>query len=124
MARRGRPTGDEVTVKIDKIVEKLAKLGLTIGEISKIIEAEVRSLWREHREAFERGHGDLIQKLRGAQIDKALKEKNSQMLIHLGKHYLHQTDYIAINQKDEEEEQVEGMETADLISLVQKNKDK
>lgn len=118
----GRPSNDEVKIKTSKIVESLAELGCTIAEVAQIIGGNKRYLWRDHREVWERGHGHLVKKLRGAQIDKALVEKNAQMLIHLGKHYLAQTDHLAID-RNEEEEAIDEMDTADLITLVTKHKD-
>lgn len=113
---------DKQTVDMAKLVEHLGSLGCSVQEIAQITGGNYRKIWRDHREAWERGHGDLVQKLRGAQIDKALVEKNAQMLIHLGKHYLQQSDHLLIN-ANEDEEAVEEMDTADLISLVSQHKD-
>lgn len=107
---------NDVTAPVSQVVEELAKLGCTMNEIGRILSMDARKLWRDHREHWDKGNGDLIKRLRGAQIDKALVEKNAQMLIHLGKHYLQQNDNISIT--NVEEEAVEEMDSADLIALV------
>ena len=87
-------------------IERLAELGCTQHEIAVIlgISDNTISLHKQKddklRVALERGRMTLHRKLRAAQVDKALVERNTDMLKHLGKHYLNQRDHVEVTGKD------------------------
>lgn len=114
----GRPTKELIQVKTSNIVYDLAELGLTLAEIASSCNTDKQMLYRDFRNEFNAGKAVLTKKLRTAQIDKAIVEKNTTMLIHLGKVYLGQSDFQ--NEKAAEEKNaLDEVDTKDLLALVQ-----
>lgn len=73
-------------------VQKLAQLGCTNKEISDVIGVCEKSLNTHWRRQLDLGRGKLKSSLRKTQIEVALRDRNTQMLIWLGKQYLHQCE--------------------------------
>ncbi len=73
-------------------VKKLSQLGCTYKEIGDFLEVSSKSIERHFKQEVEWGRSNLRQSLRKAQIECAIREKNSTMLIWLGKNYLEQRE--------------------------------
>jgi len=95
---RAKPNPKGVPIlkkKIDnsrEYVLKLAQLGCTNEEIADIAGMSVSSLKKHLKKEMDEGRGNLRQSLRKAQIEAAIREKNTGMLIWLGKCYLGQKE--------------------------------
>ena len=101
--KRGRRT--QIEVDLDQ-VKVLAQIGCTKKEIGRLLLgmadnhfAEYRKKHPEVEEAIQDGQANLCKSLRHAQVKSAVDEGNVQMLIHLGKVYLDQSDKLSIDQK-------------------------
>jgi hypothetical protein len=73
-------------------VKKLAQLGCTDKEIAAFLEIAEKTLQINFREELDWGRANLRQSIRKAQIQSAIQDKNSTMLIWLGKNYLGQKE--------------------------------
>ena len=73
-------------------VEELAALGLTQKEMAGVLRCSVDTLDRNYREPMEAGWGRMKHSLKRAQFELGVNEKNSTMLIWLGKQHLGQRD--------------------------------
>lgn len=88
----GRPLKD-----IDgEQVFKLAKLGLTQGEIAEVFGCDQSVISRRFASEFSSARGLWKMSIRRAQTRRAVKDGSDAMLIHLGKSYLGQTDRLDI----------------------------
>lgn len=74
-----------------KQVERMAKVGCTVEEMSCIIGCDKRTLERRFAALIEKGRADLKQSLKHKQVQLAL-DGDRTMLIWLGKQYLGQSD--------------------------------
>lgn len=75
-------------------VERLAALGTPLIEIAKFFNCDHKTIDKNYREAFVKGRSQLNERLRQAQLWKAIEEHNPALLIWLGKQYLGQRDKI------------------------------
>jgi len=97
MSRKGsrskilRVTEAEKEAARDQI-EKLAQIGCTNEEIAYIVEFEERELLHHFQDTLSKGRGFLRGNIRKAQIKNALEDRNTSMLIWLGKQYLGQKE--------------------------------
>lgn len=83
-------------------IEKLAQIGCTNEEIAYITDFEERELVHHFQYNLSKGRGLLRGNLRKAQIKNAIEDRNTSMLIWLGKQYLGQSE--PRNQRDSESE--------------------
>jgi len=75
----------------DDVVEKCAMQGMSRDEIARLFGVADGHL-EKYKEAYNRGFARMQKSLRQGQLEKALKLKDTTMLIHLGKVYLGQAD--------------------------------
>ena len=100
-AVKGRPR--VIEYDLDKIYA-YAEVGCTYEEIARLIGISpsnfvaLRKDRPEIQEACDLGRSNLHKSLRAKQIDVAIKDGNPQLLIHLGKALLGQSDKLDINQ--------------------------
>lgn len=73
-------------------VKKLARLGCTTKEIAAFLEIAEKTVERNFREELDWGRSNLRQSIRKAQIQTAIQDRNTTMLIWLGKNYLGQRE--------------------------------
>lgn len=94
-------------------IERLSQLGHTWGEMSYILWPKLTEgtkqqlktfeeyLKKRFRIGYEKGRAHMKSRIRSAQIDLAVNEKNATMLVWLGKQYLYQSDLPAPDSEDE-----------------------
>jgi len=73
-------------------VHKMAQLGCTDKEQATILGISEENLRNNFRTELSEGRSDLRRSLRRAQLESAIKDKNTTMLIWLGKNYLGQKE--------------------------------
>jgi len=73
-------------------VKKLAQLGCTQEEIAFILDIDDSTLRKHFRKDIDQGMSELRASIRRTQIDVAIRNKNPQMLIWLGKQLLKQKE--------------------------------
>lgn len=73
-------------------IYKLAKLGCTSTEIADVVGIGQKSLYEHWKDDLDKGRGELKCSLRKAQIESAIRDRNTQMLVWLGKQYLGQCE--------------------------------
>lgn len=94
------------TIDLDQI-HALACIGCTYEEMSQVIGCSKDYIIKQIESnpafaiAIERGHGEMKSSLRRAQLDEAINNRSSTLLIWLGKQYLGQTDKQQIESKHE-----------------------
>lgn len=74
------------------LVERLAAIGTTDEELGFVLDMSEPSVKNHYRLELSRGRANLRTALRKAQFESAVNDKNSTMLIWLGKNYLGQKD--------------------------------
>jgi len=74
------------------LVERLAAIGTTDQELGFVLGMAEKTVQNHYRAELDRGRGNLRTALRKAQFESAIVDKNSTMLIWLGKNYLGQKD--------------------------------
>ncbi len=82
-------------------VYKLARIGCTLDEIGDILDCSGQTIARRFGEELARARGDFKSSLRRAQYMRAVKDRSDSMLIHLGKHWLNQSEKTALPPTDE-----------------------
>ncbi len=75
-------------------VYRLASYGLTQDEIAEVFGCDQSVISRRFASEFHSARGSWKMSIRRAQTRRAVKDGSDQMLIHLGKSYLGQTDRI------------------------------
>lgn len=90
--RKLRKITKQFVSKNKDAVERLAAIGSTNEEIGFVLQLSPMSVYNHFRDQLERGRAHLRTSLRKAQIDSALNDKNTAMLIWLGKAYLGQKE--------------------------------
>lgn len=103
--KRGRPKKDLQQPVKDQVI-KLAKLGATLNEIADYLGVDVNTVRRRYKAEIVKGKAEMKQRLRKAQLQAAIEDRNPTMLVWLGKQYLNQTD----NGTFEEEELLDDVE--------------
>jgi hypothetical protein len=91
----GRPLAN---IDIDKLRE-LARFGCSQDEIASFFGVDQSTISRRFASEYERARAECKIHIRRAQM-KLVGEGNPAMLIHLGKHYLGQTDRAEITGKN------------------------
>jgi len=74
------------------LVERLAAIGTTDEELGFVLGMAEKSVQNHYRLELDKGRANLRTALRKAQFESAVNDKNSTMLIWLGKNYLGQKD--------------------------------
>ena len=92
----GRPPKLRVSEDLEFQIYEMAKLFLTLPQMSTLLRVDRKHLAKlledpKLQAAYERGRGEVKEKLLKKQVDLAL-EGSVTMLIWLGKNYLDQTD--------------------------------
>lgn len=96
--RKGRPTRDESEANKKWADEKrqevmgMAKIGCTDEEIADILQVSEGRIHKFFRLELDTGRANIRAAIRKAQLEKALSEKCTKMLIWLGKMYLGQRE--------------------------------
>ena len=80
------------------LVEKLARIGCTLGEIATIVECSEDTLERRYADEMRKGRDTLKMRLRRKQVLVAMRG-NVAMLIWLGKQMLGQVDRQEITER-------------------------
>lgn len=75
-----------------KRIEEMAFNRNNIGTIASVLGLDYKTLQKYHGEMIIRKHAEGRAALKKAQMDKAIKDRDSTMLIWLGKNELEQTD--------------------------------
>jgi len=88
----GHPITRDFISKNKNKVLKLAQLGCTQLEIAYVLNICEDSVRAHFLDEFHRGQGDLKSSIRKAQLEVALQEKNTTMLVWLGKQFLKQCE--------------------------------
>ncbi len=109
------------TVNIARIVKELASYGHNQKEIAEATGLALRSVQVKYLPEYASGRLMIQKKLRRAQLDKALIDGNCQMLMHLGKFYLNQTDQYLESLDTEDVKELDKATTAELLTLVSKD---
>ena len=79
--------------KLDtEIIARLATIMCSYEEIAMVVDTTVDNLKKRYSDIIEKGRADGKKGLRRAQYEKAVVEKDTRMLIFLGKQYLDQKD--------------------------------
>lgn len=86
----------------EKDIEDLAALGCTDGEIAGFVSCAESTLQDRFSGSIKKGRSNLKKSIRKAQLESAIKDRNTTMLIWLGKIYCKQ------NEKSEEEDSEDG----------------
>jgi hypothetical protein len=91
-----KPKAGTVTFSMDELsgnsVHALAAIGFSQSDIARKFGVSPSNINRNYREAFDTGRATMHEQIRAAQMELAIAGKNPQMLIHLGKTELKQTD--------------------------------
>ncbi len=107
------------TLPTDTVIAELASKGVTQQEMADFLQIDRRTLMTHFAEAIKQGQADIKIKLRMKQLEVALgdgeNKPNTQLLIHLGKHYLGQKDEIKFEPADDH---LKEIDTHDLIELI------
>jgi hypothetical protein len=80
--------------KLKDVAVNLISIGCTIDEVSSILQISKPTLYLKYGSDIEHAKNQFRANLRNAQFQKAVEEKNTQMLIWLGKQYLGQSDKV------------------------------
>tara|TARA_Y100001963_G_scaffold72041_1_gene100135 strand:- start:4063 stop:4419 length:357 start_codon:yes stop_codon:yes gene_type:complete len=97
LTKRKKTTGRPKKYNIDtEKVFKLAKYNLTNQEIADIFGCDESLLRKSYSEFLTKGRGELKKRLRQAQFEVAVEDKNVTMLIWLGKQILGQVEKAEI----------------------------
>lgn len=91
MAKKKRLTKEWVEGRRDE-VRKLAQLGITDDELESVLQVSESAIKKHFREELTDGRNNMRAALRRAQFEKAIQEKDTKMLIWLGKMYLGQRE--------------------------------
>lgn len=83
---------DEFLVEQKEPVYKMAQLGCTSKEIAHILNVPVERLNYHFGKPLQDGRSHLRRALRKAQLESAINDRNTTMLIWLGKNYLGQKE--------------------------------
>lgn len=97
---KGRPVHPDEYTKItpkfikdnEEPVRKMAELGCTNKEIAHILNITIDQVKHHYKKTVEDGRSHLRKALRRAQLESAIKDRNTGMLIWLGKNYLDQRE--------------------------------
>jgi hypothetical protein len=88
--------------KLDtEIIARLATIMCSYEEIAMVVDTTVDNLKKRYSDIIEKGRADGKKGLRRAQYEKAVVEKDTRMLIFLGKQYLDQKDQPTDTQSTE-----------------------
>lgn len=74
------------------LVERLAAIGTTNDELGFVLGVSQMTVTNNFKEQLERGRANMRTALRKAQFESAVNDKNTTMLIWLGKNYLGQKE--------------------------------
>lgn len=112
----GRPKKD-LQQTVSKQVYKLAKIGATLNEIADFLSVDVNTVRRNYKAELVKGKADVRLRLRKAQLQAAIEDRQPTMLVWLGKNMLGQSD-MGVLDEDELLDDVEfSLDDSSSISI-------